>query len=66
MPPQYIGKCTPKEPQHPLRPTIEHIREVAKGGQSNRENLCVIHYKCNQLLSWLTDGVEINFGFGAY
>jgi len=66
MPAQHMGKCTPNEPQHPLRPTIEHIREVARGGQNNKENLCVIHYKCNQLLAQLSDDIELQFGTGTY
>lgn len=52
--------------QDPMRPTIEHIKPLSKGGVNNRSNLCVMHYKCNQHLSIIEDFDGVRFGMGAY
>ncbi len=52
--------------QDPLRPTIEHIKPISKGGLNNRKNVCVMHYKCNQHLSIIEDFDGVRFGMGAY
>lgn len=36
---------------HPLSATVDHIIPIAKGGQSNLENLQLSHWICNRIKS---------------
>lgn len=61
-----IGVHIEFQAQDDDRPTIEHVRPLGRGGQNNVENLCVIHYKCNQLLAQMEEHTGLQFGMGAY